>query len=215
MARKSVNARLCISTEPRRTFRRMLAAITAYWRRTFLYEVLQRDRWLGVVFTVFLLCQGMAQVLRVEITPFFLFGMYSEPIRPEPVYVRVACTVDGEPLTQAQMPRFAGELFFSTLHRYQVLHDHQFHDHYAATLADELSDLPPRLKRLLEDRLSYRPEHADPFGAWTIRYLGQALGRPVSDIEVSRETYRYVDRRPQLVEASVILRAHAPSDVEP
>jgi hypothetical protein len=214
LARKSVNVRLCINAEPCRTFRRMLSAIKPLWERTFLREVLQRDRWLGVIFAVFVLCQGIAQVFRVEITPFFLFGMYSEPIVPEPAYVRVACSVDGEPLTQAQMPRFAGELFFSTLYRYQVLHDHQFQDHYAATIADELSNLPPRLKRLLEDRLSYRPDQAGPFGAWTIRYLGQALGRSVRTVQVTRETYRYVDRRPQLVDASIILSAHAQSDVD-
>ncbi len=215
LARKSVNVRLCINAEPCRTFRRMLAAVKALWERTFLREVLQRDRWLGVIFAVFVFCQGIAQVLRVEITPFFLFGMYSEPIMSEPEYVRVACTVDDEPLTQAQMPRFAGELFFSTLYRFQVLADHDFQDHYAPTIADELAGLPPSVKRLLEDRLSYRPEHAGPFGDWTIRYLGQALGRSVRTVQVTRETYRYVDRRPQLVDASIILSAHAQSDVKP
>jgi len=193
----------------------MLNAVKALWERTFLREVLKRERWLGVVFGALLLGQCIAQVLRVEITPFFLFGMYSEPIMSEPGYVRVACTVDGEPLTQAQLPRFAGELFFSTLYRFQVLADHDFQDHYAPTIAVELAGLPPSVKRLLEDRLSYRPEHAGPFGDWTIRYLGQALGRSVSTVQVTRETYRYVDRRPQLVDASIILSAHAQSDVEP
>jgi hypothetical protein len=193
----------------------MLNAVKALWERTFLREVLTHERWLGVVFGALLLGQCIAQLLRVEITPFFLFGMYSEPIMSEPEYVRVACTVDGEPLTQAQMPRFAGELFFSTLYRFQVLADHDFQDHYAPTIADELAGLPPTVKRLLADRLSYRPEHAGAFGDWTIRYLSHALGRSVNTVQVIRETYRYVDRRPQLVEASIILSAHAQSDVEP
>lgn len=192
----------------------MPTTITALWERSFLREVLQRDRWLGAAFALFLVGQGIAQILRVEITPFFLFGMYSEPIMSEPAYVRVACTVDGEPLTQAQLPRFAGELFFSTLYRYQVLHDHRFQDHYASTIADELGALPPSVKRLLVQRLSYRTEHAGPFGAWTIRYLSRILGRPVNTVQVARETYRYLDHRPHLMEATVILQAQA-ADVEP
>ena len=48
----------------------MLNAVKALWERTFLREVLKRERWLGVVFGALLLGQCIAQVLRV--TPAWL-----------------------------------------------------------------------------------------------------------------------------------------------
>lgn len=188
----------------------MLVRLQALWQHTFLHEVLQRDRWLGVAFAIFFVGQSIAQLLRVELTPFFLFGMYSEPIHPKTEYDRVAVTLDGKPLTQEQMPRFAGELFFSTLYRFQHLHDRAFEDHYAYTLDHKLHALPSGLKTRLNAGLSFCAEDVEAFGAWALRYVVAVMGKEVGTIRIEHHTYRYVGQHPRSHTTTTLYETPAP-----
>jgi hypothetical protein len=171
----------------------------AFLRNTFLGQVLTRDRRLGLCLVAFCVVQSGAQLATSEVTPFFLYGMYSERLHPAPEYVRVACRVDDAELTQAMMPRYAGELFFSTLYRYETLEAEGFHDLFGPFLAKRFGWLPQDVRDVLEHRLSFDPTDRPAFKAWTHRYLERVLGRPITQVRVEREVYRYVDHVPQLI----------------
>lgn len=50
------------------------------WQRSFLYKVYGKQKWLFILFLGFVLCQAVAFVSGVTFSPFYNFGMYSEPM---------------------------------------------------------------------------------------------------------------------------------------
>lgn len=192
----------------------MRAAVRDRWRRSFLGRVLSNDRQLGVAFVMFVIIQGIAQVTKVEVTPFFLFGMYSDVIHSGEEYTRVTCMADGQLITQAQLPRNAGELFFSTLHRFEELERSGFKDRFEGIIDEKLDGLPGPWKAGLVERLSFHGPEVPAFEAWAVRYLSVALDRPVHTLHIAREKYRYVHHRPVLTHRSELIPAPANPDVE-
>ncbi|MBL7951978.1 MAG: hypothetical protein JNM62_09685 [Flavobacteriales bacterium] len=178
------------------------------WNNTFLGRLVRRDPWLGWLFIGFAVVQSAAQSLTAEVTPFFLYGMYSDKIHPTPEYVRVTCNVDGRPLTQAEMPRYAGELFFSTLYRLEDLDAHRYDDLFEPFIAERFGGLPAERQRALSEALSFAPEDTAALGRWMVRYLGRVLDKPVQRVVIAREKYTYQDARPVLMDRSTLLIAH-------
>lgn len=179
-------------------------------RNTFLGGIWTRDRKLGFCLAAFCVVQSGAQLTTAEVTPFFLYGMYSDRIHPAPAYVRIACHVDGEPLTQAMMPRYAGELFFSTLYRYETLEAEGFQDLFGPFLQKRFAWLPGPVRGRLDDALAFDPDHRPAFHAWAHRYVERVLGRPITSLRVDRETYRYHEQRPVLTGRSTLFTTDAP-----
>lgn len=179
-----------------------------WWHSTFLGKTIRQDRWLGLSFAAFALIQCGAQLFTAEVTPFFLYGMYSDKLHPAAEYVRVTCQVNGEPLTQEEMPRYAGELFFSTLHRLEELDAMAYEDLFAPFITERFSWLPDESERLLSEELSFAPEDTAALGQWMIRYLGRTLDRPVRTVTIQRERYTYEADRPVLLDRSPLLTAY-------
>lgn len=171
----------------------------AFLHNTFLGHVWARDRVLGLCLGAFCLVQSGAQLATSEVTPFFLYGMYSERIHPAPEYVRVACHVDGTELTQAMLPRYAGELFFSTLYRYEALEADRFNDLFGPFIEKRFGWLPEKARAALDRQLAFDPAERPAFMAWAHRYLERVLGRPIAQLRVEREVYRYADHVPELI----------------
>lgn len=186
-----------------------------FMAKSFLAIVLRRDPRLGAFFIAFAGIQLLAQMLTAEVTPFFLYGMYSEPIHPSPEYVRVTCHVDGRALTQEQLPRYAGELFFSTLYRLEQLDTDGHQDLFRPFIEKRFGWLPMETRNALVKELSFDPGDTTALGDWMVRYLTRTTGMPVSDVRIDREIHRYVDQRPVLVERTTLLTARAHATVHP
>lgn len=177
----------------------------AILKNSFLGRVLASDRRLGLFFLAFAAIQSMAQLFTADVTPFFLYGMYSDVLHPEPTYVRVACHVDGKPLVQEDMPRNAGELFFSTLYRFEQLDANGNEDLFKPFLDKRFGWLSETTRADLAARLSYRPEQRPALESWVHRYLERVLGKPIGTIWIDRETYRYEDQRPVLISRTTLM----------
>lgn len=214
-ARESVNGDVCVAQPWEDVIFRTVTReqMIGSFRNGFLAQVLRRDRLLGRFFIAFAVVQLVAQLLTAEVTPFFLYGMYSERTHPLPTYVRVTCQVDDAQLTQAEMPRFAGELFFSTLYRLDRLDAKNYQDLFGPFIEERFGWLPDRTKEFPAERLSFDPKEKPALGRWMIRYLERVLGEPVHTVRIDREVYRYTDHRPVLVERTNLLTAHAPANV--
>ncbi len=116
-----------------------------------------------------------------------------------PTYVRVACHVDGEALVQEDMPRYAGELFFSTLYRFEQLEADGNEDLFKPFLDKRFGWLSETTREELADRLSFRPEQRPALENWVDRYLEKALVRSIDSVRIDREIYRYEQQRPVLI----------------
>lgn len=173
--------------------------LTNTLKNSFLGRVLARDRRLGLFFIAFASVQLLAQLVTADVTPFFLYGMYSDVLHPEPTYVRVACHVDGEPLVQEDMPRYAGELFFSTLYRFEQLDANGNEELFKPFLDKRFGWLSESTRTDLAARMSYEPEQRPALEGWVHRYLVSVLGEPIGTVTIDRELYRYEEQRPVMI----------------
>ena len=197
---ESVNGFVCTINKQGLLFRAsMFNAGSSFFRNTFLGHVVRTDRRVGYFFIGFVFLQCFAQFFRAEVTPFFLYGMYSEVLDPLPTYTRTVCHVNGRQLEQTDLPRYAGEFLYSTLDRYQLLEMNEGSDLFAPFLARHFSWLPADTRTHLEERMSFHPEEKPAFEKWLHRYLERILGEPITSIQIDRETYEYNARRPTLV----------------
>jgi len=181
--------------------------LITFLRTSFLGRVWLKDRRLGLFFIGFTSIQLLAQLMTADVTPFFLYGMYSDVLHPEPTYVRVACHVDGEPLVQEDMPRYAGELFFSTLYRFEQLDANGNEDLFKPFLDKRFGWLPENTRHVLAARMSYRTEQRPALESWMHRYLERALGRSIGTVRIDREIYRYEEQRPVLIKRTTLITA--------
>ncbi|HQV75728.1 MAG: hypothetical protein KBA60_07485 [Flavobacteriales bacterium] len=177
----------------------MFNAGSSFFRNTFLGRVVRTDRRVGYFLIAFALLQGCAQLFRAEVTPFFLYGMYSEVLDPLPTYVRTVCHVNGQQLEQTDLPRYAGEFLYSTLDRYQFLEANEGADLFAPFLDQYFSWLSPGTRADLEYQMSFHPNEKPAFERWLLRYLEHVLDEPITSIQIDRETYEYKELRPKLV----------------
>ena len=192
----------------------MRAMIRDGWHRSFLGHLLARDRRLGIGFLTFFVLQGIAQVSNVELTPFFLFGMYSDVIPAGQHYTRVTCHVNGIPVSQAQLPRNAGELFFSALYRFEQLERSGYNDRFSGVIAEKFGAMPAPLQVELARHLSFQPDQVPAFGNWASRYLSVVLNEPVEQLRIGRETYHYVNHRPVLMHSEDLLVVPSPPNAQ-
>jgi|GEM_PF-1094239 len=177
----------------------MFNAGPSSFRNTFLGHLVRTDPRVGYFFIGFVLLQCLAQLYRAEVTPFFLYGMYSEVLDPQPTYARTVCHVNGRQLEQTDLPRFAGEFLYSTLDRYQLLEAEEGADLFGPFLAQHFSWLPTGTRTHLEHQMSFHPEERPAFEHWLHRYLERILDEPITSIQIDRETYEYKELRPTLV----------------
>ncbi len=174
-------------------------------KNCFLGRVLYSDRRLGLFFLAFATIQSLAQLVTADVTPFFLYGMYSDVLHPGSTYVRVACHVDGRPLVQEDMPRYAGELFFSTMYRFEQLDANGNEDLFKPFLDKRFGWLSESTKTDLAIRMSYQPEQRTALESWVHRYLERALGKSIGTVQIDREIYRYEAQRPVLITRSNLM----------
>lgn len=177
----------------------MFNAGSSFFKNTFLGHVVRTDRRVGYFFIGFVLLQCCAQLFRAEVTPFFLYGMYSEVLDPLPAYTRTVCHVNGRQLEQSELPRYAGEFLYSTLDRYQLLEADEDTDLFGPFLEHYFSWLPTGSRTHLEDEMSFHPEEKPAFEEWLQRYLERILDERITSIQIDRETYQYNEHRPALV----------------
>ena len=168
-------------------------------------RVVHTDRRVGYFLIAFALLQCCAQLFRAEVTPFFLYGMYSDVLDPLPTYVRTVCHVNGQQLEQTDLPRYAGEFLYSTLDRYQLLEAEEGTDMFGPFLGHYFSWLSVDIRSQLEHQMSFHPEEKAAFEKWLHRYLEQVLSEPITSIQIDRETYEYKELRPNLVHRERLL----------
>jgi hypothetical protein len=86
--------------------------------RIFLVGLFKRSKLLFVLAVVFIAGQGFFTWKGVENTPFFLFGMYSNPYPSKEVFSMIEITVDGEPIAYTKLRDKHREMLVGPCERY-------------------------------------------------------------------------------------------------
>jgi hypothetical protein len=84
----------------------------------FLRDIKQRDRKAFVVITICMVVQLLLTFVKLEVTPFFLFGMYSEKMVATDTISPMKLLFNGQPLDQFNIPQREKDLLESTATNY-------------------------------------------------------------------------------------------------
>ena len=98
------------------------------WQRTFLYRVLQKDKFLFTFFVLFILGQLFFTYKGIENTPFFHYGMYSGRHTAHETYPVYRIAIDTTPVLSGNFFEAQREIVYNTLSSYDGLQEQDFRD---------------------------------------------------------------------------------------
>lgn len=156
-------------------------------KKTFLYRVWQYDRRLFFLFSGLALITLVMNLAGIQLTPFFVWGMYSETEEPVAQYAVMRTTVNDSLVVDYSAGRPVGTLFYlqSPLSLYQRIQDNHGTDPTITFLHQKLGSRYTAVQPL-ENKLFNTPARQAVFFPWYQRYLQEATGIPVQRIRVER-----------------------------
>lgn len=151
----------------------------------YLTQLYKRRRPLFFVVLAFCVGQGFFMVKGVETVPFFLFGMYSEPMPEQVMYSGIMVEEDGEALDLSSLPGLRKDMIITPVERYLLLSQQQFEDPILPVVRKRFEDhVPASTYFTLREHLSNAPADRPAFYAWFRSYLEATYGRPMGTLRV-------------------------------
>jgi hypothetical protein len=152
---------------------------------TFLYKVKKHNTRLFIVMLLFTLGTLLCNLTGDEVTPFFVWGMYSAKEQPVEQYELLQTTINDSALLN-EYDVYTGDTRFylsSPLVYYKKITDNKGIDPTMSFIKEKLSVSDHTLAPL-EKRLFNTDEHQQAFMNWYRRYIGQATGIVVRSLRV-------------------------------
>lgn len=161
-------------------------------KKTFLYRVWQYDRRLFFLFSGLAAVTLVMNLAGIQLTPFFVWGMYSEKEEPVAQYAVMRTTVNDSLVIDYSAGSPVGTLFYlqSPLSLYQRIQDNHGTDPTITFLQNKLGSRYTAVQPL-ENKLFNMPVQQAAFFPWYQRYLQEATGIPVRRIRVDRLQVHY------------------------
>ena len=174
-------------------------------KRTFLYQVWLHNKKMFcffVVFTVFTIGTNLAGD---EVTPFFVWGMYSAKEEPVRQYYILQTTINDSMVVNPYDRPICDTRFYLTspLAWYKKIKDNNSVDPTKTFLQTKLG--PERFEKpgFLQNALFNNRQQQNAFFAWYARYLTQVTTTPIQSIRIDEIKVHYAG--PKLVVDSIHL----------
>lgn len=172
-------------------------------KKTFLYRVWQHDR------RLFFLLYGLAaatllfNLLGTQLTPFFVWGMYSDKEQPVAQYELMQTTVNDSLVIDHSAGHPVGTLFFlqSPLSYYKRIRDNGGIDPTISFLQSKLGSRYHWVQPL-EDKLFNTAGQQAAFWPWYQRYLQEVTGVTVHRISVEVMQAHYDVHQQPVIDSS-------------
>ena len=168
-------------------------------KRTFLYQVWQHDKRLFFVLAAFCLATLITNLLGDQISPFFVWGMYSEKEAPAVQYTLLRSTVNDSLVIDHSAGRPTGTLFYlqTPLSYYKQIKDNGQIDPTVSLLRSKLGERYEVIKPLEATLFNSGREQA-AFLPWYNRYLQSITGTPVTSLTIDALQVHY-DPQQQII----------------
>lgn len=175
-------------------------------KRTFLYKVWQHDKRLFFVLAGFCLATLVTNLAGDQITPFFVWGMYSEKEAPVSQYTLLRTTVNDRQVIDHTAGRPVGTLLYlqTPLSYYKQIKDNQNIDPTVSFLKNKTGRLY-QLIQPFESALFNTGREQQSFLPWYKRYLAAATGEPISKITIDGVNVRYNDRQQLIIDTTYLI----------
>jgi hypothetical protein len=174
-------------------------------RRTFLYQVWQHNKRLFYILVAFSLLTIGTNLTGDQVTPFFVWGMYSAKEEPVQQYSILQTTINDRIVMNTYDWPVCDTRFYlaSPLAWYKKIKDNSNVDPTWSFLQAKLK--PQHFEKLgfLQASLFNNRQQQDSFFAWYARYLTQVTALPVESIRIDEIKAHYAG--PKLVVDSIHL----------
>lgn len=172
-------------------------------KRTFLYKVWQHDKRLFFVLAVFCVATLITNLLGDEITPFFVWGMYSEKEAPVKEYELIRTTINDSLVVDPSAGQPVGTLFYlqTPLLYYKKIVDNRGTDPTIQLLRSKLGANYAGLMPY-EEKLFNKEAQLQAFPNWYRRYLQSVTGASIRKIAVDVVKVHFDDQQ-QLITDSI------------
>lgn len=154
-------------------------------QRTFLYQVWQHNRKLCYLLIAFTVLTLFANLSGDEVTPFFVWGMYSEKEKPVEQYELLKTTINDSTVVNIFDHANTDTRFYlsAPLAYYKRIKDNNNQDPTITFLQTKLHQHYNYI-RPLENSLFNTIPQQQAFLSWYARYLQQVTGQPVHSVRI-------------------------------
>ncbi len=137
----------------------------------------------------------MANLLGDEVTPFFVWGMYSEKEKPVQQYEILRTTINDSTVVNIyDHPNTDTRFYLSTpLAYYKRIKDNNNQDPTISFLQSKLQHRYAQIRFLERSLFNTGPQQA-AFLNWYARYLQQVTGQPVRSLQIDVVKAHYTDK---------------------
>ncbi|HEY8893514.1 MAG TPA: hypothetical protein VIM79_01820 [Niastella sp.] len=174
-------------------------------KRTFLYQVLQHDRRLFVVMAAFAAITIATNLTGDEVTPFFVWGMYSAKEEPVQQYSILQTTINDSIVVNVYDKPISDTRFYLTspLAHYKRIKDNSNVDPTLSFLQIKTNRKLFTRPVVMQGPLFNTRRQTDSFFPWFARYLQQVTNIPIHSIRIDEIKTHYAG--PKLVVDSIHL----------
>jgi hypothetical protein len=174
-------------------------------KRTFLYQIWQHDKRLFYIITVFAVLTIATNLAGDEVTPFFVWGMYSAKEEPVKQYSILQTTINDSIVVNAYDEPVSDTRFYLTspLAHYKRIKDNNNVDPTFSFLEAKLSKYLFPGSVMINSPLFNTRRQTDSFFPWYARYLQQVTKIPIHSIRIDEIKTHYAG--PKLVVDSIHL----------
>ncbi|THU30443.1 hypothetical protein FAM09_30260 [Niastella caeni] len=162
---------------------------------TFLYQVWQHNRKLCYILTAFTMLTVCGNLLGDEVTPFFVWGMYSEKEKPVQQYEILKTTINDSTVVNVYDYYTTDTRFYlySPLAYYKKIEDNNNVDPTVSFLQSKLHQHYDKID-FLERSFSNTGPQQQAFLDWYARYLQQVTNIPVHSLRMEVIKAHYTDQ---------------------
>ena len=154
-------------------------------KRTFLYQVWLHNKKLCYLLTAFTALTVFFNLLGDEVTPFFVWGMYSEKFKPVQQYEVLKTTINDSQVIDPYAYHTTDTRFYLTapVLWYKKIRDNNNQDPTISFLQSKLHGHYENI-RFLEPSVFNTPSRQQEFLSWYARYLQQVTNTPVHSLRI-------------------------------
>jgi hypothetical protein len=153
--------------------------------RTYLHRLFKHHLGLGLVVSSFVGLSLFFNLIGDQVTPFFVWGMFSQPELPKPTQAVWQFLADGEEVNYSCFEVGNMERFYllTPLEKLKAMKDangqHPTRLFLKEKLGAQYATVAPIVERITNDETDYVA-----FGEWLKRYTSSVVGKPIEQLEI-------------------------------
>lgn len=173
----------------------------------YLHSLKQSRPWIFLVVVIFISIQFLVTLSRMETTPFFIFGMFSDRFHPAPYYEAISFKINEQEFNYMQFSDIHKEFVLSPTWQYYNLVKNNHGNPAAIKIQNNLPSFLNKNKFPANVFFKYSNNEKDmiKFSGWLKKYLSSMTEERIDHLEVFINKYKYKNDELILVSRNRIL----------